>query len=70
MTQLISTSKTHIQLAYNQRNSPAYLDMISDMVELDNGVFTCIFKIDQGNICDYLVIENDNYAKTRPTKTD
>lgn len=58
----------YIELSYNNNNSPAYVDMVKDMETMGNGVFTCIFKINEGNICDYLVIENDTYADFTPPK--
>jgi len=60
----------YVELSYNNNNSPAYVDMVKDMVLLRDGVFTCTFKINEGNICDYLVIESDNYADVKPSKID
>lgn len=48
---------------YNANNSPAYIDMIKDMALLNDGVFTCTFKLDNGNICDYVVMENGVYVE-------
>ena len=59
----------YVELAYNNLNSPAYVDMINDMATLKNGVFTCNFKIADGNICDYVVIERDTYVEPKPSKT-
>lgn len=59
----------YIQLMYNNRNSPAYVDMINDMAALGEGVFTCTFKINEGNICDYVFTQNEQYADFRPPKT-
>jgi len=57
-------------LAYNNNNSPVYVDMVQDMADMKNGVFTCIFKVNDGNICDYLVIENSTYVDFKPPTTD
>lgn len=59
-----------IQLSYNNNNSPVYVDMVEDMAEMQNGVFTCTFRVDNGDISDYLVIENENYVNIKPPKTD
>lgn len=56
----------YIELAYNNKNSPAYVDMVTDMAKMGNGVFTCTFKINDGNICDYQVIEKSTYADIKP----
>jgi len=63
-------TRWYTDLAYNNNNSPAYVDMVKDMELIKSGVFTCIFKIDQGNICDYLVIENTTYVEFKPPKTN
>ncbi len=49
---------------YNKNNSPCYSDMMADMKKLGNGVFSCTLKMDNGNICDYVVMENSSYART------
>ena len=66
----VVTQRWYVELAYNNNNSPAYVDMVKDMERMGNGVFTCIFKINDGNICDYLVIENDTYVNFTPPKTN
>ena len=58
------TQRWYVELAYNNKNSPAYVDMVKDMAQLGNGVFTATFKINDGNICDYVVLENDAYTAT------
>jgi len=52
----------YVQAMYNNLNSPAYVDMVGDMAHLQTGVFTCTFKINDGTICDYVVVEQDVYA--------
>lgn len=67
MTQsTLEVERWYVLLAYNNNNSPVYVDMVKDMAEMQNGVFTCIFKVDNGNICDYLVIENSSYVDFEP----
>lgn len=63
------TSRSPIKY-FNANNSPAYVDMVSDMLKLGNGVFTCTVKIDNGDICDYLVLENGSYVDSASSKTD
>jgi hypothetical protein len=60
----------YVELAYNNKNSPAYVDMVEDMKALQNGVFTCTIKVNDGNICDYAVIENDSYVDTTTPKAN
>lgn len=57
----------YIELMYNNKNSPAYVDMVKDMALLGEGVFNCTFKINEGNICDYVVTEYDAYSKSPKT---
>lgn len=59
----------YIQLSYNNKNSPAYVDMVKDMEKIGDGVFSCTFKIIEGNICDYVFIEREVYADPEPSKT-
>ena len=63
----------YIELAYNNLNSPCYADMMEDIRRIGNGVFSATVKINDGTICDYVVMENDNfsddYVKPGPTKT-
>ena len=59
-----------INLAYgdqkfNENNSRCYVDMVNDMTDMNNGVFSCTIKIDNGDICDYVAMENDTYVKPR-----
>lgn len=60
----------YVELAYNNKNSPAYVDMVADMAAFKHGVFTCTFKINDGNICDYQMIERSTYADIKPPKID
>lgn len=62
----LEVERWYVMLSYNNNNSPVYVDMVKDMAAMQNGVFTCIFKADNGNICDYLVIEEDSYADFKP----
>lgn len=55
-------------LKYNANNSRCYADMVEDMKKLSNGVFSCTLKIDNGDIVDYLSLENESYAG-RATQT-
>lgn len=57
----IQVERWYVELSYNNKNSPAYVDMVKDMAALGNGVFNATFKINDGNICDYVVMENDAY---------
>lgn len=59
----------YVELSYNNRNSPAYVDMIRDMEILKEGVFAATFKINDGTICDYVVMENEAYVDTTTPKT-
>lgn len=65
----LQIERWYVELAYNNHNSPAYVDLVTDMAALGDGVFTCTFKINDGNICDYVVMESDTYADTAPSKT-
>jgi hypothetical protein len=65
----VLVERWYIELSYNNNNSPAYLDMIKDMDLLQNGVFNCTFKINDGTICDYSVTEYEAYAESKPSKT-
>lgn len=64
----------YIKLAYNNNNSPAYVDMLNEMKRIGNGIFSATIKINDGNICDLMTLENDtftdDYVKPRPTKTN
>ena len=52
------------QLAINAHNSQVYLDILKDMREMQNGVYTATLKINDGHISDYVHVIN--YAKSRP----
>ena len=60
----------YLDVAVNNHNSQAYLQMINDMRKLQNGVFTCTFKLNNGMICDYLTVENSSYAEPPAAKVD
>lgn len=60
----------YVALAYNNNNSPCYVDMVEDMRRLNNGVFSCTIKVNDGNICDYLLMENDSYVDTTTPKVN
>lgn len=62
MIQTSVIQRWYVELSYNNNNSPAYVDMVKDMAELKNGVFAATFKINDGNICDYVWMENDAYT--------
>lgn len=64
----LQVERWYVEIAYNNRNSPAYVDLVKDMAELGDGVFSCTFKINDGTICDYVVMENDTYADLAPPK--
>ncbi len=59
----IKVERWYIEMLYNTNNSPAYVDMVKDMEAQGNGVFSCTFKLNDGNICDYVVMENGGYVK-------
>lgn len=52
----------YVELSYNNNNSPTYVDLVNDMAAHEDGMFTATFKVDNGNICDYVVTEREIYA--------
>lgn len=64
----------YVELAFNNNNSPAYVDMINEMSRIGNGIFSATIKVNDGNICDLMTIENDtftdDYVKPSSTKTN
>ena len=52
----------YIHLSVNNHNSQVYVDMMNDMRELKNGVFTATVKINDGHIVDYVTMRNHAYT--------
>ena len=52
------------QLQVNAHNSQVFLDMIQDMREQGNGVFTATLKLNDSHIVDYVHVTN--YAQSSP----
>ena len=57
------TELWYIDTVVNNHNSQVFIQMVNDMRKLGNGVFTCTFKLNNGLICDYSTIENENYVE-------
>ena len=56
----------YIDLTVNNHNSNAYKDIINDIRELNNGVFTATLRLNEGFISDYVHMKN---AYGKSTKT-
>lgn len=52
----------------NNPNARTYADMLKDIQEVKNGVFTCTMKLNNSVVCDYVIIEEATYAEPSGTK--
>lgn len=46
-----------------EHNKRVYNDINGDLVRQRGGLFTFVIRVNNGNIVDYTVLENDNYAR-------
>lgn len=60
----------YIQTTANNHNSRVYIDMLNDIRKIKSGLFTCNMKINNGVICDYVVIEDEAYVEPTGTEVD
>ena len=58
----------YIKTMANNDNAGPLIDMLKDLRLLRNGVFTATMKVNNGLICDYVVMENEQYADPVRTK--
>lgn len=54
----------------NNPNARTYNDMLADIREIKDGVFTCTMKLNNSVVCDYVIIEEAIYADPAGTKVD
>ena len=53
-------------LIIREHNRQAHYDIQRDLLKKKNGLFTFIIKVSCGSITDYVLLDNDNYEKTKP----
>lgn len=58
----------YIDLSVNNHNSKAYIDMVNDMRELGNGVFSATLRLNESCITDYVWMRNANRKATKDNK--
>lgn len=58
----------YIDLATNNHNSNAYKDILNDIRELKNGVFSATLRLNQGFITDYVFMRNVDREPTTVNK--
>ena len=58
----------YIETTVNNHNSQLYIDIINDMRRTQNGVYNANVKLNNGFICDYVVVENESYVEPKLPK--
>ena len=51
------------EIIVREHNKQVYNDINNDLLLKKEGLFTFVIRINNGNIVDYTVLENDNYAR-------
>lgn len=60
MPTLIIEATSLIRNNQNNHNSVVFVDMMHDMLEMRDGVYSCTLRINDGYITDYVLMDNND----------
>ena len=56
-------------LTIREHNKQAHFDIDKDIIRKQNGLFTFVIRVNNGNIVDYVTLETENYGRKQVSNT-